>query len=329
MHIGNLFYTEPAMRLARAAVARSLGGSVFFSNSGAEANEAALKLARKAQAAAATIVVRRSGAFHGRTYGALSATPQESKQAPFAPLVPGFRAVPRDDPAALDAAVDERHRGGAARADPGRDGHHAAVRRDAARRARGLRPRRRGARSSTRSRRGMGRTGTLWAYEQTGRRARRADDRQGARRRPADRRAGHRRRGWPTCSQPGDHGSTFAGGPRRGRGGARRAGRASTTRRCSPRSSSWASGCATGSASCPACDRVRGRGLMHRRSRSTTRPRSSRRALLEQRLIAQRHRPDDDPPAAAADRDSEEIHDALERIGRLLRATSRNLPDRL
>ena len=46
--------------------------------------------------------------FHGRTYGALSATPQEAKQAPFAPLVPGFRAVPPDDPDALRAAVDDR-----------------------------------------------------------------------------------------------------------------------------------------------------------------------------------------------------------------------------
>ena len=48
------------------------------------------------------------GGFHGRTMGALSATPQESKQAPFAPLVPGFKVVPRDDSEALARAVDER-----------------------------------------------------------------------------------------------------------------------------------------------------------------------------------------------------------------------------
>ena len=63
---------------------------MYFANSGAEANEAA-KLVRKARPKGDIVSVH--GAFHGRTFGALSATPQESKQAPFAPLVPGFRAV--------------------------------------------------------------------------------------------------------------------------------------------------------------------------------------------------------------------------------------------
>ncbi|MHB8531837.1 MAG: aminotransferase class III-fold pyridoxal phosphate-dependent enzyme, partial [Solirubrobacteraceae bacterium] len=105
MHTSNLFYTEPAMRLAERLSASSLGGKVFFCNSGTEANEAALKLARKARRGGDVVVVE--GAFHGRTYGSLSATPQEAKQAPFAPLVPGFRAVP-SDAAALRAAVDGR-----------------------------------------------------------------------------------------------------------------------------------------------------------------------------------------------------------------------------
>ena len=105
MHVSNLFYTEPAMRLAERLSKRSLGGKVFLCNSGAEANEAAIKLARKARRGGRVIVV--DGAFHGRTYGALSATPQEAKQAPFAPLVPGFCAV-EPDAAALAAAVDER-----------------------------------------------------------------------------------------------------------------------------------------------------------------------------------------------------------------------------
>jgi acetylornithine/succinyldiaminopimelate/putrescine aminotransferase len=91
MHVSNLFYTEPAMRLAERLARSSLGGKVFFCNSGAEANEAAIKLVRRARPGGDIVVVH--GAFHGRTYGALSATPQESKQAPFAPLVPGFRAV--------------------------------------------------------------------------------------------------------------------------------------------------------------------------------------------------------------------------------------------
>ena len=75
---------------------------MFLCNSGAEANEAAIKLVRRARPGGGIVVVEQ--AFHGRTYGALSATPQESKQAPFAPLVPGFTVVPKD-PAALDAAV--------------------------------------------------------------------------------------------------------------------------------------------------------------------------------------------------------------------------------
>jgi acetylornithine/N-succinyldiaminopimelate aminotransferase len=103
IHVGNLFYTEPMERLADRLSSLSLGGGVFFTNSGAEAVEAALKLARKARQGGDVIVAR--GAFHGRTYGALSATPQESKQAPFAPLVPGFRAL---DPEAIADSVDER-----------------------------------------------------------------------------------------------------------------------------------------------------------------------------------------------------------------------------
>src|SRR6185437_15400250 len=104
MHVSNLFYTEPAMLLAQRLSRSSLGGKVFLCNSGAEANEAAIKLARKARPQGEVLVIE--GAFHGRTYGALSATPQEAKQAPFAPLVPGFRAV-EPDAGALAAAVHE------------------------------------------------------------------------------------------------------------------------------------------------------------------------------------------------------------------------------
>jgi len=105
IHVGNLFYTEPMTRLAQRLASSSLGGTVFFTNSGAEAVEAALKLARKAKSAGDVVVLHR--AFHGRTYGALSATPQESKQAPFAPLVPGFVAV-EPTAEAVAAAVTDR-----------------------------------------------------------------------------------------------------------------------------------------------------------------------------------------------------------------------------
>ncbi len=104
LHVGNLFYTEPMSTLAARLAQCSLGGKVFFTNSGTEAVEAALKCARKARQGGT--IVSLHGAFHGRTYGALSATPQESKQAPFAPLVGGFISV---DPTAeaIAAAVDE------------------------------------------------------------------------------------------------------------------------------------------------------------------------------------------------------------------------------
>ena len=105
VHVGNLFYNEPGMRLAPRLAESSLGGKVHFANSGTEANEAALKVARKAKPGGTIISVHRG--FHGRTYGSLSATPQESKQAPFAPLVPGFFAV-APTAAAVAGAVDER-----------------------------------------------------------------------------------------------------------------------------------------------------------------------------------------------------------------------------
>ena len=137
MHVGNLFYTEPVMRLAAAAGrAPRSAARVFFTNSGAEANEAAIKLARKAKRGGTIVSVHRG--FHGRTYGALSATPQESKQAPFAPLVPGFVAVaPTVD--ALTAAVDDRTAAVLLEPIQGESGVYAAGRRGAARRARGLR----------------------------------------------------------------------------------------------------------------------------------------------------------------------------------------------
>jgi predicted acetylornithine/succinylornithine family transaminase len=103
LHMPNLYYTAGAMRLAERLAAGSLGGKVFFCNSGAEANECAIKLARRHRPRGDVVVLEL--AFHGRTMGALSGTPQPSKQEPFAPLVPGFRVAPRDDPEVLAAMV--------------------------------------------------------------------------------------------------------------------------------------------------------------------------------------------------------------------------------
>jgi acetylornithine/N-succinyldiaminopimelate aminotransferase len=100
MHVGNLFHTEPGARLAARLSERSLGGKVFLCNSGAEAIECAIKLARKHRQGGDFVVLE--GGFHGRTMGALSATPQETKQAPFAPLVPGFRVASRGGPLSVD-----------------------------------------------------------------------------------------------------------------------------------------------------------------------------------------------------------------------------------
>lgn len=105
INVSNLYYTEPMVALAEWIRDHALGGRSFFCNSGAEASEAALKLARKHGGPGRTEVVALVDGFHGRTYGALSLTGQPSKQEPFAPLVPGVRHVERDDLAGLEAAV--------------------------------------------------------------------------------------------------------------------------------------------------------------------------------------------------------------------------------
>jgi predicted acetylornithine/succinylornithine family transaminase len=110
MHTSNLFYTEPMVRLAERLAGSSLGGRVFFSNSGTEANECAIKIARKRahrRGVSAPEIVSFERDFHGRTYGALSATPAFAANPDMGPMLPGFRAVPFDDPEALRAAVGE------------------------------------------------------------------------------------------------------------------------------------------------------------------------------------------------------------------------------
>jgi predicted acetylornithine/succinylornithine family transaminase len=84
------------------------GGQVFFANSGAEANECALKLARRWAGLGRHYVICANNAFHGRTLATLTATGQPEKQAPFLPLPEGFTHVPYDDVAALDAALDQK-----------------------------------------------------------------------------------------------------------------------------------------------------------------------------------------------------------------------------
>ncbi|HEX6601874.1 MAG TPA: acetylornithine/succinylornithine family transaminase [Solirubrobacterales bacterium] len=110
IHVSNLFYTEPMARLAERLSESSLGGRVFFSNSGTEANECAIKIARKhahGRGVSEPEIVSFESDFHGRTYGALSATPGLATNEALGPMLPGFRSVPCNDAAALREVVGE------------------------------------------------------------------------------------------------------------------------------------------------------------------------------------------------------------------------------
>jgi acetylornithine/N-succinyldiaminopimelate aminotransferase len=106
LHVSNLFGTEPAGEVAQ-TLDRLLGGGgqIFFCNSGAEANEAAFKLARKWGGHGRHEIVSAYGSFHGRTLATLHATGQPQKHEPFQPLPEGFRHVPWNDLAALESAI--------------------------------------------------------------------------------------------------------------------------------------------------------------------------------------------------------------------------------
>jgi acetylornithine aminotransferase len=104
-HVSNLFATEPAALLARRLSERFGGAQAFFCNSGAEANEAALKYARKATGRRGVIALR--GSFHGRTAGALSVTGQPAKRAAFEPLLDGVTFATPNDVDSLSAAASE------------------------------------------------------------------------------------------------------------------------------------------------------------------------------------------------------------------------------
>jgi len=112
VHVSNLYRNEPQGQLAHALALRCGPGRVIFCNSGAEANEGLLKLARlhgqrKSGAEGSCIgVIVAEKAFHGRTFGGMSATPQEKIQKGFRPLLSGFTAVPLNDLAAWDKAIN-------------------------------------------------------------------------------------------------------------------------------------------------------------------------------------------------------------------------------
>lgn len=107
LHIDNTFYSEPQGQLAKLLSERAFGGKCFFCNSGAEANEAALKLARLHTAAEKYKFITAEGSFHGRTFATATATAQPKHHEGLLPLLPGFAYVPFNDSAALEAAFDD------------------------------------------------------------------------------------------------------------------------------------------------------------------------------------------------------------------------------
>ncbi len=310
-HTSNLFYSEPAMRLAARLAQSSLGGKVFFCNSGAEANEAALKLVRKAKPGGEIVVVH--GAFHGRTFGALSATPQESKQAPFAPLVPGFVAV-APEPAAIEAAVGERTAAVLLEPIQGETGVHVLAPELLAA-ARAACDRVGAALVFDEIQTGMGRTGTLWAYEQTGVVP---DALTTAKALGGGLPIGALVTGTRLADvfAPGDHGSTFAGGPL-----VAAAANAAFDVLSDPallaRVRELGELLRERLAELPGVRGVRGRGLMVAFEVEDA-PGLVRRALLEERLVLNATGPSTVrllPPLIVTE---QEIDDALARIGRLL-----------
>ncbi len=107
LHIDNTFYSEPQGKLAKLLSERAFGGKCFFCNSGAEANEAALKLARLHTSPEKYKFITAEGSFHGRTLATLTATAQPKHHEGLLPLLPGFTYVPFNDITALESAFND------------------------------------------------------------------------------------------------------------------------------------------------------------------------------------------------------------------------------
>ena len=213
-HVSNLYWTEPAIALAERLHALSGFGQAFFCNSGAEANEAAIKLARRhghqTGGPEKHEVVCLEGAFHGRTLGALQATWAQPKKIPFEPLPAGFRHVPRNDIEALRAAVGPQTAGVLIEPIQGEGGVH--VIDDAfLQEARTLCDQHNALLLFDEVQTGIGRTGAWFAFQRTGVRPDAVVLAKGL------------ASGMPigallsktlaTGFQPGDHGTTFGGSP--------------------------------------------------------------------------------------------------------------------
>ncbi|MCB0827766.1 MAG: acetylornithine/succinylornithine family transaminase [Solirubrobacterales bacterium] len=220
MHVSNLFYTAPMVDLAECLSKSSLGGAVFFCNSGTEANECAIKIARKAarrRGVEDPVIVTVDGDFHGRTYGSLSATPGLSRNPDFAPMVPGFGSVPFDDAEALEAAVGPGTAAIMLEPIQGEAGVFP-VSDEFLLKARELCDRYEALLIFDEVQTGVGRTGSLWAYQQG---PVRPDLMTVAKALGGGVAIGAciGSRGAGSVLEPGDHGSTFAAGPVAARAG--------------------------------------------------------------------------------------------------------------
>jgi len=111
VHTSNLFYTEPQVRLAKLLVENSFADKVFFCNSGAEANEAAIKLIRKyfkEKGEGRYEIITAYNSFHGRTMATITATGQERFHKGYEPLLPGFTYVPYNDITSMEKAITDK-----------------------------------------------------------------------------------------------------------------------------------------------------------------------------------------------------------------------------
>jgi len=171
LHASNLYYTEPQVKLAKALVDHSFAKKVFFCNSGAEANEAAIKLSRRyahqKHGPDRYEIITMLNSFHGRTMATLTATGQEKVQKGFEPLLPGFKYVPLNDLPELEKALSAKTAAVMLELVQGEGGVHVADRTY-------LKSLRELCRQHDvllvfdEVQTGMGRTGTLFAYEQLG-----------------------------------------------------------------------------------------------------------------------------------------------------------------
>jgi len=171
IHTSNLYYTEPQAKLACRLSENSLGGKVFFANSGAEANETAIKAARKYAknniSANRHTFVTALGSFHGRTLATVTATGQEHHQKDFDPLPAGFIYAPFNDADAFERAVNEETCAVMVEPVQGESGVHVAEK-DFLRALRRICDENGLLLIFDEVQCGVGRTGTLWAYQDYG-----------------------------------------------------------------------------------------------------------------------------------------------------------------